>query len=95
MKRFGNRRDEHGPTKRGGKRVPVTIDGTIYPADWNEQGNITAFELVTGDDQVLRICNSDKFVGYQDAYIEAQGIIEQQHRAGKSIFIKRFHVIEQ
>lgn len=95
MKHSGNRRDEYGPSKRGGKRVPVTIDGTIYPADWNEQGYITAFNLVTGDDQVLRISNSDKFVDYQDAYIEAHGIIEHQHRAGKSIFIKRFHVVQQ
>lgn len=95
MKRFGNRYDEGELSKRKSKRAAVTIDGTIYPADWNERGHITAFDLVTVDDQVLRISNSDKFVDYQDATIEAHGIVEHQHRAGKSIFIKRFNVVEQ
>jgi hypothetical protein len=94
MKPNGDQRHEHGATRRGGKRLATTIGGTVYPADWNEQGQVTAFDLVTGDDQVLRIRNSDKFVDYQEAYIEAQGIIEKQHRAGKSIFIKRFQVVQ-
>lgn len=94
MKRLGNRREEHGTFRRGGNRRSITIDGTVYPADWNELGQVTAFDLVTGDDQVLRILNSEKFFDYEEAYIEAQGIMAHEHRAGKSILIKRFQVVQ-
>lgn len=72
----------------------IKVDGTVYPADWDEAGHVTALDLVTNDNQVLRICNSEKLMAYQDAAIAAEGIVEQQHRAGKSISIKRFSVIQ-
>ena len=93
MKRATKRsRGDREPQRRRSQSTQ-TIDGTVYPADWNEAGEVIALDLVTGDDQVLRILNSDKFVDYQEANIEAQGIIERQHRAGKSIYIKRFQVV--
>jgi hypothetical protein len=85
-------REGHGQHRKG-RRTTQTISGTVYPADWDEAGDVTALDLVTGDDQVLRIRNSEKFFDYQEVTIQAHGIIEEQHRAGKSILIKRFQVM--
>jgi hypothetical protein len=94
MKHKINRYRHDDGKQRRGPRTPIQVDGTIYPADWDEAGHVTALDLVTNDNQVLRISNSEKLMAYQDTSIAAEGIVEQQHRAGKSISIKRFSVIQ-
>lgn len=93
MKRATSFGREGRGQQRKGSRATQTLHGTVYAADWDEAGDVTALDLVTSDDQVLRIRNSEKFIDYQEVTIQAHGIVEHQHRAGKSIFIKRFQVM--
>jgi len=94
MKRNINRYKHAKGQQRRRQGTSMKVDGIVYPADWDEAGHVTALDLVTNDNQVLRISNSEKLMTYQEATIAAEGIVEQQHRAGKSISIKRFSVIQ-
>jgi hypothetical protein len=94
MKRNVNRYKHDKGQQRRRQCISMKVDGTIYAADWDEAGHVTALDLVTNDNQVLRIINSEKLMAYQDATISAEGIVAQQHRAGKSISIKRFSVTQ-
>jgi hypothetical protein len=94
MKRKVNRNKHDKGQARRGHGISMKVDGTVYPADWDEAGHVTALDLVTNDNQVLRIRNSEKLMAYQDTTIAAEGIVEQQHRAGRYILIKRFSVTQ-
>jgi hypothetical protein len=80
-------------TKKKNFQAQETIVGIITPVQW-ENDQIAAVALSATDDETYWIENGDKFIDLVRSRIEAIGQVKRDRKTVRSIFIKRFSVIE-
>ena len=71
-----------------------TLIGIVTPVQWDRDDRISAVGLSATDDEEYWIENGEKFMGLVQSRIEAVGKVRRDRKQSRSIFIKRFHVIE-
>ena len=80
-------------TKKKKFQTQETIVGIVTPVQW-ENDRIAAVALSATDDETYWIENGEKFIDLVRSRIEAQGHIKRDRKSARSIFIKRFSVVE-
>ena len=71
-----------------------TLTGIVTPVQWDDKGQVSEVALFATDDETYLIENGNKFIGLTRQSIEATGLVKRDKKAFKSIFIKRFDVLE-
>ena len=71
-----------------------TLTGIITPVQWDDHGQVTSVALSATDDEEYVIENGEKFIDLIQKSIEATGNVKRDKKAFKSIFIKKFVVLE-
>jgi hypothetical protein len=70
------------------------ISGIITASNWDEHDRITAVTLSATDDEEYLIENGDKFIELVHHFIKATGVIKRQKKSPKTIYIKKYKVLE-
>ncbi len=80
--------------KRKTANSSETLTGIVTPIQWDDKGQVSAVALFATDDEAYLIENGDKFLDIAQKSIKATGQVKRDKKAFKSIFIKRFDVLE-
>ena len=70
------------------------LTGVIIPSLWDEDDQVIAVSLAANDDHDYLIENGEKFFDVIGRQIQAEGIVNKQRRAQRSIIIKKYKLIE-
>ena len=71
-----------------------TLVGIVTPMQWDRDDRISAVGLSATDDEEYWIENGEKFLDLIQSRIEAVGKVRRDRKQSRSIFIKRYRVIE-
>jgi hypothetical protein len=80
--------------KKNTKNANETLKGIVTPIQWDEDDQVSAVALFATDDEEYLIENGEKFVDLIQKSIEATGRVKRDKKAFKSIFIKRYNILE-
>ena len=80
--------------KRKSANANETLTGIVTPIQWDDKGQVSAVALFATDDETYLIENGDKFLEVAQKPITATGLVKRDKKAFKSIFIKRFDILE-
>lgn len=81
-------------SKRKTKPGSETLTGIVTPIAWDASDQVTSVALYATDDEEYLIENGDKFIDLIQKSIEATGMVKRDKKSAKSIFIKRFNMLE-
>ena len=79
--------------KKKGEKIQ-TVKGVIIPAEWDNEGDFTKVSLSAMDDEEYVIENSEKFIDMINQCISATGTIKRDKRSTKSIYIKKYSILD-
>ena len=71
-----------------------TLIGIVTPIQWDRDDRVSAVGLSATDDEEYWIENGEKFFDLVQSRIEAVGKIRRDRKQSRSIFIKRYRIIE-
>lgn len=71
-----------------------TLIGIVTPIQWDRDDRVSAVGLSATDDEEYWIENGEKFIDLVQSRIEAVGKIRRDRKQSRSIFIKRYRIIE-
>ena len=71
-----------------------TLVGIVTPVQWDQDDRVSAVVLSATDDEAYLIENGEKFLDLISSHIEAVGRIRRDRKQSRSIFIKRYHIVE-
>ena len=80
--------------KKNTKNANETLKGIVTPIQWDEDDQVSAVALFATDDEEYLIENGEKFVDLIQKSIAATGRVKRDKKAFKSIFIKRYNILE-
>ena len=80
--------------KKKAANANETLTGIVTPIQWDEFGQVAAVALFATDDEEYLIENGEKFLDMVQKSIEATGRVKRDKKSSKSIFIKRFEILE-
>jgi hypothetical protein len=76
------------------QETPETIVGVLTPAEWDEEGRVTAVMLAALDDEEYLVENGKKFIGLVHRNVQASGIVKSDRKRFRIINIKKIVLIE-
>lgn len=71
-----------------------TLIGIVTPVQWDREDKVSAVVLSATDDEEYGIENGEKFFDLVQNRIEAFGSVRRDRKQSRSIFIKRYRVVE-
>ena len=71
-----------------------TLTGIVTPVQWDRDDRISAVVISATDDEEYWVENSEKFLDLVQSRIEAVGKVRRDRKQSRSIFIKRYRIIE-
>jgi hypothetical protein len=66
-----------------------TIAGVLTPAEWDEDGRVTAVMLSALDDEEYLIENGEKFLDLLHHNVQASGVVKRDRKRFRTINIKK------
>jgi hypothetical protein len=76
------------------QKARETIAGVLTPAEWDEDGRVTAVMLSALDDEEYLVENGEKFIDLVHRNVQASGIVKRDRKRFRTINIKKIVLTE-